>query len=82
MVVNSEVAEGDLGEALPNFVKNLSALFAAALFIGGVGLFWGNQLVNHLLFRSWDYLVILPMRLIELLIRKVNLKQNMALKIL
>lgn len=52
MVVNSEVAEGDLGEALPNFVKNLSALFAAALFIGGVGLFWGNQLVNHLLFRS------------------------------
>jgi hypothetical protein len=55
MVVNSEVAEGDLGEALPNFVKNLSALFAAALFIGGVGLFWGSQLVNHLLFRSSDY---------------------------
>jgi len=42
MVVNSEVGEGDLEDALPRFVRNLSALFAGALLIGGVGLFWGN----------------------------------------
>ena len=52
MVVNSEVAEGDLGEAFPRFVKNLSALFAVAILIGGAGFLWANQLVNELIFRN------------------------------
>ncbi len=52
MVVNSEVAEGDLGEAFPRFAKNLSAFFAFALLIGGASLLWGNQLVNESIFRN------------------------------
>jgi hypothetical protein len=46
MLVNSEVAEGDLGEALPNFLKNLSMIFVAGAFVGLVGLLYANRPVR------------------------------------
>jgi hypothetical protein len=49
MLVNSEVAEGDLGEAFPSFVKNLSLLVLAGALVGFVGLIWSNKSVSDAL---------------------------------
>eukprot|EP00178_Gracilaria_changii_P021905 TRINITY_DN6489_c0_g1_i1.p1 TRINITY_DN6489_c0_g1~~TRINITY_DN6489_c0_g1_i1.p1 ORF type:complete len:119 (+),score=13.90 TRINITY_DN6489_c0_g1_i1:187-543(+) len=43
MVVNTEVAIGDLGEALPFFLKNLAACLLAAMFVGSIGFLYGSQ---------------------------------------
>ena len=45
MLVNSEVAEGDLGEAFPNFVKRIGVFFLAAFLVGGAGFLFGSQQV-------------------------------------
>ncbi len=49
MLVNSEVAEGDLGEAFPSFVKNLAMLVLTGAAIGLTGLLFGNFAVRKLI---------------------------------
>jgi len=40
------VAEGDLGEALPSFAKNLSYLVLAGAVVGFLGYFYANRPVR------------------------------------
>ena len=63
MLVNSEVAEGDLIEAFPIFTQRLAAFFAAALVMGSIGYLWSSGHVTYLLARMdticltiWDRL--------------------------
>ena len=46
MLVNSEVAEGDLIEAFPNFAKRIGLLFLTAALIGLAGFIWGSSHVR------------------------------------
>lgn len=43
MLVNSEVAEGDLIEAFPNFAKNLALFTLTGAFVGMLGYLWSNR---------------------------------------
>lgn len=51
MVVNPEVAEGDLIEAFPKFATQLFYFFAAAILVGSAGLLYGSYRVIGLLHR-------------------------------
>lgn len=45
MLVNSEIAEGDLVEAFPAFVGRFAYLFLAGFLLGAVGYLWGSKQV-------------------------------------
>lgn len=45
MLVNSEVAEGDVGDVLPAFVKNFSLLILTGALIGLAGYIWDSRSV-------------------------------------
>lgn len=45
MLVNSEVAEGDVGEVLPVFAKNFSILILAGALIGLASFIWDSRSV-------------------------------------
>lgn len=45
MLVNSEVAEGDLVEAFPSLAKRIGLFFLAAFLAGSVGLFFASKQV-------------------------------------
>lgn len=54
MLVNSEVAEGDVGDVLPAFAKNFSVLILAGALIGLAGYIWDSRSVpNSLLKKLW-----------------------------
>ena len=46
MLVNSEVAEGDIGDVLPAFVKNFSLLILTGALIGLAGYIWDSRSVS------------------------------------
>jgi len=43
MVVNPEVAIGDLGEAFPFFIQNVAALLLAGVLFGYVGYLYSSN---------------------------------------
>lgn len=45
MLVNSEVAEGDVGEVLPVFAKNFSLLILTGALIGLASFIWDSRSV-------------------------------------
>ncbi len=45
MLVNSEIAEGDLLEAFPAFITRFAYLFLSGFVLGAVGYLWGSKQV-------------------------------------
>lgn len=48
MLVNTEVAEGDIIEGFPLFAKRLGSFFLIALFFGSLGYLFASRKVNEI----------------------------------
>ncbi len=78
MLVNSEVAEGDLGEAFPMFVKRLGFCVLVAFLTGSLGFFWGSQQVSLNLYRQIQQFTTTQVKLRGYKLRRSNSKVSMV----